>query len=65
MLKHLIVVILLIVTTNIWGAKISGDERRSRILDIIDEELSEVTRLSKQRGNRDPELLLRAAELNL
>jgi tetratricopeptide (TPR) repeat protein len=65
MLKHVIVLLLLLVTTNIWGAKISEEERRNRILEIIDEELNEVTRLSKQRNNRDPELLLRAAELNL
>lgn len=47
------------------AAKLSEDQRRGRILQIIDEELQEVIRLSKQRDNNDPELLLRAAELNL
>jgi hypothetical protein len=41
------------------------DERRARIIAVINEELAEVTRLSQQRNNRDPELLLRVAELHL
>lgn len=47
------------------GGKPSEDQRRQKILAIINEELSEVIRLSKQKNDRDPELLLRAAELNL
>ncbi len=43
----------------------SADDRRSRIISVINEELAEVTRLSQQRSNRDPELLLRVAELHL
>lgn len=43
----------------------SNDERRNRIIQVINEELAEVTRLSQQKNNRDPELLLRAAELHL
>lgn len=43
----------------------AADDRRSRIIAVINEELAEVTRLSQQRSNRDPELLLRVAELHL
>ncbi len=43
----------------------ASDERRARIIAVINEELSEVTRLSQQRNNKDPELLLRVAELHL
>jgi tetratricopeptide (TPR) repeat protein len=41
------------------------DDRRKKIVGIIDEELSEVSRLSKQTGSRNPDHLLRMAELNL
>ena len=41
------------------------DDRRNKIIKIINEELSEVQRLNGQRNNRDPNLLLRMAELNL
>lgn len=43
----------------------SVDERRSSILKIIDQELSEIRRLSNQTGNRNPDHLLRIAELYL
>lgn len=42
-----------------------SDERRSKIINIIDQELVEVSKLSSQRNNRDADLLLRMAELNL
>lgn len=41
------------------------EERRRAILEIIDEELREVKNLSNQYNGKNPELLLRAAELNL
>ena len=44
---------------------ITLDERRMQIVKIIDEELSEVSRLAKQSGNRNPDHLLRMAELYL
>lgn len=44
---------------------ISLDERRKQIVSIIDEELSEVSRLSKQTNGRNPDHLLRMAELYL
>lgn len=44
---------------------VSLDERRNKIIKIIDEELSEVSRLSKQTGGRNPDNLLRMAELYL
>lgn len=40
-------------------------ERRQQIVRIIDQELHEVTRLNRTTGNRNPELLLRMAELLL
>ena len=41
------------------------DERRVKIIQVINEELVEVSKLSDQRNDRDPDLLLRMAELNL
>lgn len=43
---------------------LSLDERRQKIITIIDEELNEVERLNKQTGNRNPDHLFRMAELN-
>ena len=40
------------------------EQRRGQILKIIDEEISEVRRLTRQ-SKKDPNLLLRLAELNL
>lgn len=44
---------------------LSLDERRQRIISIIDEELSEIQRLSGQVKGANPDYLLRMAELNL
>lgn len=44
---------------------ISFADRRGSILSLIDEEIDETTRLIKEVGNRDPDLLLRIAELHL
>ncbi len=41
------------------------ERRRSKILGIINEEISEVNRLYKQTGSRDADLMLRMAELYL
>lgn len=41
------------------------DNRRAQIISIINEELNEVQRLSKRVNGRDPDLLLRMAELSL
>lgn len=48
-----------------FGQKLSLDDRRKKILDIIDEELSEVSRLNRQQDNKSPDTLLRVSELNL
>ena len=42
-----------------------ANDRSSYLLELIDSELSEVKRLNKQINARDPELLLRMAELYL
>ncbi|MCO4753567.1 MAG: tetratricopeptide repeat protein [Bacteriovoracaceae bacterium] len=44
---------------------LSMDERRQKIISIIDEELSEINRLSSQVKGSNPDYLLRMAELNL
>jgi tetratricopeptide (TPR) repeat protein len=63
MLKHLILLTLLI--DSVAAARLTLDERRRKILSIVDEELVEVSRLAKQQDYRSPETLLRVAELNL
>lgn len=49
----------------VHASRFSVDERRKKILTIVDQELSEVTRLSKQQNLKNPDTLLRIAELNL
>jgi tetratricopeptide (TPR) repeat protein len=44
---------------------LSLDKRREQIIEIINEELSEVSRLAKQTKYKNPDHLLRMAELNL
>ena len=63
MLKSLFLFILFV--NLAFGQKLSLDDRRKKILDIIDEELSEVSRLTKQQDNKSPDTLLRVSELNL
>jgi hypothetical protein len=58
-------VITLISMMSMNVSALSVDERRNQIIKIIDEELNEVSRLSRQRGNRDPDQLLRMSELYL
>jgi hypothetical protein len=65
MLKISLILFILVFNTVAINAKTNLDSRREKILSIIDEELSEVKRLSDQEQNKDPNLLLRAAELNL
>lgn len=62
MLKYLLV---FLIAGSAFAQKLSLDERRSKIIGIVDEELSEVSRLARQQGQRDPNVLLRMAELNL
>lgn len=63
MLKHIL--LFLVVFQTAFAAKLTIDERRRKIIAIVDEELSEVTRLSKQQNNKVPDTLFRIAELNL
>lgn len=63
MLKLLLISVLCV--NAVWGAKLSLDERRKKILSIVDEELSEVSRLAKQQDYKSPDTLLRLSELNL
>ncbi|MBL7663718.1 MAG: tetratricopeptide repeat protein [Bacteriovoracaceae bacterium] len=55
--------LLLISSSQLYASDVQ--ERRNEIIRVINEELSEVQRLSSQVGKRDPELYLREAELNL
>ncbi|MFT6631687.1 MAG: tetratricopeptide (TPR) repeat protein [Bacteriovoracaceae bacterium] len=58
--------VLLILSINfVSHANDEIDKRRLQIIKIIDEELGEVSRLDRQKNGRDPDLLLRMAELNL
>jgi hypothetical protein len=45
--------------------KLTMDARRKQILEIVEQELSEVTRLSKQENFGSPDTILRVSELNL
>lgn len=63
MLKYLFVFVLLIEAAV--AAKLNIDQRRQKILAIVDEELSEVSRLAKQQNFKSPDTLLRVSELNL
>src|SRR5665647_338188 len=63
MLKSWLTLILL--TNMAFAQKLSLDERRKQILSIVDEELSEVSRLVRQQDNKSPDTLLRVSELNL
>lgn len=60
-----IVFLLFLITQSVFGVKLTLDERRKKILAIVDEELSEVSRLAKQQDYRYPDTLLRLSELNL
>ena len=63
MLKYLLLLVISI--EGSFAARLSLDQRRQKILAIVDEELSEVSRLSKQQNGKKPDTLLRVAELNL
>jgi Tetratricopeptide repeat len=63
MLRKLILFILL--TETAFAVRLTLDERRQKILGIVDEELAEVSRLTRQQDYKSPETLLRVAELNL
>ncbi len=63
MKKILLILLTLLILPSAFASDI--DKRRLKIISIIDEELSEVSRLAKQTRNRNPDHLLRMAELNL
>jgi hypothetical protein len=63
MLKPLF--ISLLVMNFALAEKLTMDARRKQILEIVDQELSEVTRLAKQENFGSPDTLLRVSELNL
>ena len=63
MLKYLVPSLLLV--NLAFAAKLSLDERRKKIIAIVDEELSEVSRLAKQQDYKSPDLILRMSELSL
>ncbi len=62
MLKYLLLSLLI---STAFAQKLSLDERRTKIISIVDEELAEVSRLAKQQSYKDPNILLRMSELNL
>ena len=56
---------LFLVISTALAQKLTLDERRSKILSIVDEELAEVSRLAKQQNFKDPNILVRMSELSL
>ena len=63
MLKLLL--IFLVLFQSAYAKKITLDDRRKQIIDIVEDELKEVTQLAKQEDFRKPDTLLRISELNL
>ncbi|MFP5386142.1 MAG: hypothetical protein ACLGHN_08695 [Bacteriovoracia bacterium] len=57
--------VLLLITQSVLAARLTIDQRRQKILSIVDEELAEVSRLAKQQNYKSPDTLFRMAELNL
>ncbi|MGE3609047.1 MAG: tetratricopeptide repeat protein [Bacteriovoracaceae bacterium] len=60
-----LILIGLLLANSAFAAKISLDQRRKQIISIVDEELSEVSRLARQQDYKSPDTLLRISELNL
>ncbi len=60
-----IVFLLVLISQSVFAVKLTLDERRKKILSIVDEELGEVARLAKQQDYKYPDTLLRLSELNL
>ncbi len=58
-MKYLVIILLV----SVSSFSLDLDSRRNQIIEIIDEELDEVSRLSRQKSS--PSILLRMAELNL
>lgn len=63
MLKLLMTLVILFQAA--FAARLTLDDRRKKILTIVDEELAEVSRLAKQQEYKSPDTLFRMAELNL
>ena len=63
MLKLLL--IFLILSQSAFARKLTMDDRRKQIIEIVEDELKEVTQLAKQEDFRSPDTLLRISELNL
>ena len=62
-MKYLTLLFLLAINIPVHADNI--EKRRNQILNIINEELKEVAKLSRQYRHRNPKLLLRVAELYL
>lgn len=62
MLKYLLLILLV---TPVFAQKLSLDDRRAKIVSIVNEELAEVKRLARQQEYKNPDTLLRIAELYL
>lgn len=60
-----LLIVFMVICQSVLAQNISVDERRQKILQIIDQELAEVNRLAKQQQYRSPDTILRMAELNL
>lgn len=63
MLNFISLIVLFINTA--FAERLNFDQRRSKIISIVDEELAEVTRLARQQDQKVPDTLFRISELNL
>ena len=57
MLKSLLLFVLLL--QPVFAGKLTMDNRRKQIIEIVEDELKEVTQLAKQEDFRSPDTLLR------
>lgn len=65
MIKKIGILLLLFFSFAFITTEANVEERRQQLVQIIDEELKEVIRLNRQIGSKNPNLLLRMAELYL
>jgi hypothetical protein len=54
-----------LIISQAFAQKMTLDDRRKKIVGIVDEELAEVSRLARQQDFKRPDTLLRVSELNL
>lgn len=64
-MRRILLIFFVMLLTQGFAYADTTEQKRDRLLEIVEEELRETTRLNKQVGSRNPTLLLRVAELYL